>query len=296
MFSLHGVVPPVVTPLNADESLNEAGLETQLERLLAAGIHGVFFLGTTGEQPALRDSVRVQAVRAAKRIVAGRVPLIVGTMADSTARAIDNIRAAEAAGAEAFAVTPPHYYPSRGPEDQLAHYRACVEATRLPVVVYNIPSTTKVHLSAETMARIAEMDRVIGVKDSSGDFMLFLRLLSLLRGKEGCGVLIGSPPLLGSALLYGGDGGVPGTANIDPATLVAVYHAGKARDLDALLHLQTRVQALGDIATVASPIGSIKTALELMGICPAHAAAPLQPLSEADREKIREKLHKLELL
>jgi 4-hydroxy-tetrahydrodipicolinate synthase len=296
MFSLHGIVPPVVTPLHADESLNEEGLEVQLERLLAGGVHGIFFLGTTGEQPALRDSVRVQAVRAAKRVVAGRVPLIVGTMADSTARAIDNIRAAEAAGADGFAVTPPHYYPSRGPEDQLAHYQGCVEATRLPVVVYNIPSTTKVNLGAETMARIAEMDRVIGVKDSSGDFMLFLRLLSLLRGKEGCGLMVGSPPLLGPALLYGGDGGVPGTANIDPAALVAVYDAGKARDLDRLLLLQERVQALGAIANVGSPIGSIKTALELMGVCPAHVAAPLQPLSDAERETIRQMLQKLELL
>src|SRR5947209_8056169 len=127
-MKLQGIVPPVVTPLTPDERVDEAGLRRQLARLLEGGVHGLYLLGSTGEQPALREAERRRAVEIAKEVVAGRVPLVVGTMAGSTSRAIDNIHAAEAAGADAVAVTPPHYYPSQGRAEQVAHYRACADA------------------------------------------------------------------------------------------------------------------------------------------------------------------------
>lgn len=295
-FHLHGIVPPMVTPLREDESIDEAGLERQLGRLLGAGIHGLFFLGSTGEQPLLRPAAREQAVRAAVRVAAGRIPVVVGTMASSTAEAVDNIRAAEDAGADAVAVTPPHYYPSRGAEEQLAHYRACSEAARGPLVIYNIPLTTKVQIAPETIARIAELPNVIGIKDSSGDFIHFLRILSLLRGKEGFGLMVGTPPLAGSCILNGGTGAVPGVANLDAATMIQVYDAARAGDLPRLRKLQDRVHALMDIASLGPPIVCFKTGLEMMGVCGARAARPLQPLSPAVRDQLAEKLAHLGLL
>lgn len=296
MIQLQGIVPPMVTPLNADETIDEAALERQLNRLIEAGVHGVFFLGSTGEQPALRDRERVTAIRAARKAAKGRVPLVVGTMASSTARAIDNIRAAEEAGADAVAVTPPHYYPTHGPEEQLAHYRACVAATRLPVVIYNIPSTTKVQLAPDTIARIAEMERVIGVKDSSGDFMHFLKILSLLRDKEGFGILVGSPVLAGAAVLYGADGAVPGVANVDPRAMLDVYASALSKNTLSLEKLQDRVHRLMSLITFGAPIACFKTALELMGICRATTTAPFQPLPEEKREAIAGILKELGLL
>jgi 4-hydroxy-tetrahydrodipicolinate synthase len=217
-------------------------------------------------------------------------------MAASTARAIDNIRTAEDAGADAVAVTPPHYYPSNGAEEHLAHYRACVEAARGPVIIYNIPSTTKVNLAPDTMARIAEMDRVIGVKDSSGDFGQLLRILAVLRGKEGFGILVGSPPLAGAAVLYGADGAVPGLANVDPRTMLDIYASAIARNVPALEHLQERVHRLMSLITHGAPIACFKTALELMGICQAYTTAPFRPLSEEKRGLIAETLRSLDLL
>lgn len=296
MFLLEGIVPPLITPLNADETLDEAGLERQLGRMLEAGVHGIYFLGTTGEQPALRDAERVKAIRAAKRIVAGRVPLTVGTMASSTARAIDNIRAAEEAGADAVAVTPPHYYNTGGPADQIAHYRACAAATKLPVVIYNIPVTTKVMVAAETMARIAEIENVVGVKDSSGDFGHFLKVLSLLRGKAHFGIMIGSPVLAGAAVLYGASGAVPGIANLDPRAMLNVYASALAKNTTALLTQQDRVHQLMALTTYGAPIVCFKTALELMGVCHHYATAPLQPLGEEKRAALATALRELELL
>jgi 4-hydroxy-tetrahydrodipicolinate synthase len=217
-------------------------------------------------------------------------------MASSTARAIDCLRAAERAGADAVAVTPPHYYASRGPDDQLAHYRACIAAASGPVVVYNIPSTTKVALAPETLARLAALEGVVAIKDSSADLMHFLRVLDLLPEGRRCAVLIGSPPLAGAAILYGGDGAVPGTANIDPTTLVAVYEAARRRDLEQLRVLQRRVHRLGDLVIFGAPVVCIKTALELMGVCAAHATAPFQPLGPEQRDALRARLVELELL
>lgn len=295
-MQLRGIVPPCVTPLHADETVDEAGLERQLNRLIEAGVHGLFFLGSTGEQPALRDSERRKALQVARRVVAGRVPVICGTMASSTARAIENIRMAEEEGADAVAVTPPHYYPSRGPEEQMAHYRACAAATGLPVVIYNIPSTTKVMLSAETMAEITSLPSVIGVKDSSGDYSHVLKLIRLVKSQEGKGVLVGVPPIAAAAILQGADGSVPGIANIDPWSLVALYKAASSGDLAALPPLLARVGQLMEMLTAGTPLVCIKTALELLGICQAHATMPFRPLSEEKRQGVARALRQMGLL
>jgi 4-hydroxy-tetrahydrodipicolinate synthase len=296
MFDLHGVVPPIVTPLNADETVDEAGLERQLSRLIDAGMHGIFFLGSTGEQPALRDSERARALAVARRVAGGRIPLVVGTMAGSTARAIDNIRAAEAGGADAVAVTPPHYFPSRGPEDQLAHYRACAAATGLPVVVYNIPSTTKVMVAEDTVARIAEIPNVVGTKDSSADFTHVLKLIAHKREQPEWRVLVGIPPIAGAAILQGADGAVPGIANVCPKTMLDVYKYASAGDAAALTEPQRRVFRLIELVNLAAPIVVIKAALEMMGICRSHATAPFQPLSEDKKAQVRAILEELGLL
>src|SRR3712207_1716822 len=114
MLRLEGILPPMVTPLLEGERVDEEGLARQVGRLIEGGVSGIYLLGSTGEQPALRPEERRRAVASAVRTVRGRVPLVVGTMASSTARAIDNIRDAEEAGADAVAVTPPHYYPGYG--------------------------------------------------------------------------------------------------------------------------------------------------------------------------------------
>jgi dihydrodipicolinate synthase/N-acetylneuraminate lyase len=296
MFELHGIVPPLVTPLRDDETVDEEVLERLVRRLVDAGVHGLFVLGSTGEQPALRGPQREAVLRTARRAAGDGFPLIVGTMAASTARAIDNIRAAEAGGASAVAVTPPHYYPSQGRPEQVAHYQACVAATGLPVVIYNIPSTTKVNLAPETMAQIAEAERVVGIKDSSGDFVQFLKILGLVRDREGFGTMVGSPYLAGPAMLYGAEGAVPGIANIDPRLMLDVYASAVARNIPTLERLQDRVHALMSITTLGAPIVCIKTAMELQGLCSSRAAAPLQPLRSPQREAIRQVLHDLSLL
>ena len=280
---LEGILPPMVTPLDAEEQLDEAGLERQLDRLLASGVHGVYLLGSTGEMPALREAVRRRVVERAAQIIRGRVPLVVGCMASSTAKAIDNIRMAEAAGADAVAVTPPHYYSLSGPAEMREHYRRCAASTSLPLIVYNIPSTTKVMLSPETIMAIGALPRVAGIKDSSGDFAHVLRILALRGDDEFFSVLVGSLPIGGPALLMGADGMVPGPGNLDPGLMVELYERGHAGDAAGVRALQPRVYSLLRVLEFGPVVSCLKTALELMGVCSAHVTAPFPTLGDRER-------------
>jgi 4-hydroxy-tetrahydrodipicolinate synthase len=295
-MELHGVLPPMVTPLDAEERLDAAGLERQIERLLAAGVHGIYLLGSTGEGPALRDSVKRQVVEHASRTVNGRVPMVVGCMASSTSRAIDNIRMAEAAGADAVAVTPPHYYPVSGPAEMLEHYRRCAATTGLPLVIYNIPSTTKIMLSPDTILAIRAIPGVAGIKDSSGDLSHLLKILNTRGDDAAFRVLVGALPITGQALLMGADGLVPGVGNLDPSLMVALYERGRSGDAAGVRALQPRLFALLRVLEFGAGVPCMKSALELMGVCAAHATAPFLRLGERERAGLAGVLRELELL
>jgi 4-hydroxy-tetrahydrodipicolinate synthase len=295
-MNLQGVLPPMITPLDADERVDEAALERQIERLLAAGVHGIYLLGSSGEGPALRDSERRRAIEGARRVLRGRAPLIVGCMASGTALSIDAIRAAEAAGADAVAVTPPHYYPLSAHSMMLEHYRRCAAASSLPVLIYNIPLTTKVMLSPETILAVADLPNVVGIKDSSGDFGHALKILTLRGSDSSFSVLLGSVPISGAALLMGADGIIPGVSNLDPHLMVELYERGRANDVDGVRALQPRIQSLMRVLEFGPGISCFKTALELMGVCEAHVTAPFPNLGERERAGLAGVLRELGLL
>jgi dihydrodipicolinate synthase/N-acetylneuraminate lyase len=286
MLRLEGILPPMVTPLVEGERIDEEGLARQVERLIEAGVGGIYLLGSTGEQPALRPQERRRAVACAAAAVRGRVPLVVGTMASGTARAIDNIRDAEEEGADAVAVTPPHYYPAYGEPEMRAHYEAALASTRLPLVIYNIPSTTKIMLSAELVARLAEHEQVIGLKDSSGDWSYALKLLSLLRDHPRFALLFGSFQVAGPAILYGAEGAVLGQANLDPRTTVRLYEAARRGDAAEVYALQERLLQLTRALTFGSPIACMKAALDMMGVCGPTVTLPFLPVGPEAREQI----------
>jgi 4-hydroxy-tetrahydrodipicolinate synthase len=295
-FKIQGIYPPTVTPLQSDETIDETGLRRLLQYLLHNGVHGLYLLGSTGELPALRDSEKRRAMEITVDEVQSRVPIIVGVFAESTKRTLDNIRIAQACKVDAVAVTPPYYYPSGGEAEQIAHFRACAEASAVPVVIYNIPSTTKVMMAAETIAKLAEVPNIIGIKDSSGDWPHMLKILSYLKDNEQFSVLVGSPVLTATHVLMGGDGAVMGVGNMDPAACVAIYNAAQKHNMEEVWEGQRRIFALMRLLRFGNNIVCLKTALELLGICQSHACAPLQPLNETGRQGLKEGLRELGLL
>ena len=291
-----GVFPPSVTPLDADEHLDEAGLERQLERLIGAGVHGFFMLGTSGEGTTLTDETRWAAIGAAERIVAGRVPIIAAAMDTSTERVLGNIERLSDIGVDAVAVSPPYYFMPFHDRDMLSFFTTLAEKSDLPIFMYNIPSTTKVTLSVDVIAQLATMENIVGVKDSTGNWSHGLELLDRVAAREDFSVFIGSHLIAGHGLMYGARGAIMSLVNIDPATCLALFEAGRSGDVAETVRCTRRLLRLGMIFRHGAQPPALKTALELMGICSHYSTHPNLPLTPEAVQFVETTLRELDLL
>lgn len=287
---LTGVVPPLVTPLLGPDTLDADGLERLIEDVMAGGVTGLFLLGTTGEGPCLSYRLRRELVDRACRQAGFRVPILVGITDTAFAEMIALARHAADSGAHALVVAPPYYLPP-SPEELLAWVERLVAAGPLPVFLYNMPGLCKVRFDLDTVRRLRDVPQIVGLKDSSGEMVLFHRFRELARERPDWSVLIGPEEMLGEAVLLGGHGGVSGGANLHPRLYVAMYEAASRGEVAEVRRLQAEVLRLGRIYRVgrggAPIIAGLKCALSLRGICSDLPAEPFAPLSEAEREQVR---------
>ncbi|MEO2004733.1 MAG: dihydrodipicolinate synthase family protein [Candidatus Poribacteria bacterium] len=291
-----GVFPPSVTPLDADERLDEAGLERQLERLIGAGVHGFFMLGTSGEGTTLTDETRCAAIHATHKIVARRVPIIASAMDTSTARVLENIKGMSDVGVDAVAISPPYYFAPFHDRDMLAFFTTLAEKSELPIFMYNIPSTTKVTLSVDVIAQLAALDNIIGVKDSTGNWSHGLELLDRVAERDDFSVFIGSHLSAGQGLMYGARGAIMSLVNLDPVTCLALFEAGRSGDVAETVRCTRRLLRLGMIFRHGAQPPALKTALELMGVCSHYSTHPNLPLTPEAVVFVETTLRELELL
>lgn len=287
---LSGIVPPIVTPLLEPDRLDVPGLERLVEHLVHGGVHGLFVLGTTGEATSLSYRLRFELVERVGALLRGRLPFVVGI---TDTAIIESLRLAEhaaGAGAAAVVLAPPYYIPPAQAEF-LQYLGHLVPGLPLPLLLYNMPAMTKVTLEVDTVRQAAQMDGVIGIKDSSGDMAYFHRLIEVMRDRPDFSILMGSEVLIGEAVLFGAHGGVPGGGNVDPGLFVAMYEAARARRVDEIVALQRRIVELGALYRVgrymSGGIKGIKTALSLKGICSDRLAEPFHHFESAEREKVR---------
>lgn len=289
-----GIFTPTITPLDAKERVDELGFTKQLNRLIGNGVHGIYLLGTSGEFTTLTNAERERAIDIAMKVVNGRVPIISGVMDTSTQRVIQNIEIAQEFGVNAVAATPGYYYPSTDDADLVEFYEVIAASTDLPVLIYNIPSTVKTAIKPQIVAELAaRCDNIVGMKDSSGDWTNCLNLLALLGDKDDFSLLLGSHTALGAALLFGADGGVVSISNVAPKHAVALYNAGKARDIDEVHRLQKWLLRLSKIYTYGQGVSGMKACLDILGICQAHTTSPLLPVSDVAKAEIRRLLTEL---
>jgi len=294
-----GVIPPLITPLADTDQLDREGLERLIEHVIAGGVHGLFLLGTSGEAPSLSHRLQRELVEVACRQIDGRVPVLVGITDTSFMESASLARFAADQGADAAVLATPHYFPMN--QDDLRRYLAeLVEQLPLPVMLYNMPSHTKVSYDVETVRQAMDLPQVIGVKDSSGDMLYFNRLVQLSEQRDDFSILIGPEELLAEAVLMGGHGGVSGGANLNPQLFVEIYEAAVSGDLCLIQKLHHRVLRASEAIYGVGPaptgyLTGIKCALELMGLCSGRLAEPLYGLDEAKRETIRQHLADLGL-
>jgi 4-hydroxy-tetrahydrodipicolinate synthase len=291
---LQGIWPALATPLNEDETVDEAGMRRLVRRVLEGGVHGVVVLGSAGEFAALADAQKGRAIEIVVSEVAGQVPVIAGTGEPGTARAIEQTRLAARLGVDAAMVVPPYYYgqPSGA---VLRHYRALADAGDLPLVLYNIPGCTKVTIEPDVVAELSGQDRFIGIKDSSGNFGYFQTVAAECRS-ERFGVVTGSDRFLFPSLLVGGDGSIGPTANIAPQWFVQLWDAVQEGRIDDAREAQEKIVNLGQIYRPGGFHQGLKGALACLGVCGRAVTAPMEALDQAQMEQVRATLQELHLL
>jgi 4-hydroxy-tetrahydrodipicolinate synthase len=291
---LQGIWPALATPLNEDETVDEAGMRRLVRRVLDGGVHGVVVLGSAGEFAALADAEKRRAIEIVVSEVSGQVPVIAGTGEPGTARAIGQTRLAARLGVDAAMVVPPYYYgqPSKA---VLRHYRALAGGTELPLVLYNIPGCTKVVLEPDVVAELAGQDGFIGIKDSSGNFGYF-QTVAAEYSSERFGVVTGSDRLLFPSLLVGGDGSIGPTANVAPGWFVQLWDAAQAGRIEEAREAQAKIVALGQIYRPGGFHQGLKGALACLGVCAPAVTAPMEALDAGQMEQVRNTLRELDLL
>jgi 4-hydroxy-tetrahydrodipicolinate synthase len=284
-MQITGIIPPVITPMLADEDLDLPRLRWFLDRLIDAGVHGVFVLGTNSEFYALDEEEKRQVIATTVAHVNKRVPVFAGTGAESTREAVRLTRMAEKEGADGVSVITP-YFISPNQQEIFDHYRRVAESTSLPVVLYNNPSTCGgLKIDPETVARLAEVPNILGVKDSSGDLQNTQEYIKLVPPRFS--VLMGRDTLLFPALMMGARGAVPATGNIAPKLLVEIYERHRKGDLEGSRAAQLRLNPLRMALTYCTPPGAVKAALDLLGIPVGPCRAPVSGLAPDKRPKMR---------
>ncbi|VEI13733.1 dihydrodipicolinate synthase family protein [Trueperella bialowiezensis] len=303
-MTFRGVIPPVVVPLTADGELDVVSYERHVNRLIDAGVDGLFILGSSGEVVFSTDERRRQVITETVRIVAGRTPILVGVIDTTTPRVIEQARVAQELGADAIVATAP-FYAILGPKEIKRHFRLIKQAIDLPLFAYDIPVCVHVKLSPAMIIELAREGVLQGVKDSSGDDVSF-RNLALMRTEEGLDLtlLTGHEVVVDGAYMSGADGSVPGLGNVEPKVYVEQWHAAQAGDWDRVRELQDYAARLMRITSVttgefgfAAGVGAFKTALMLLGVFDTNVMPePVQALEGHNVEAVAGVLRQAGLL
>jgi 4-hydroxy-tetrahydrodipicolinate synthase len=282
MFS--GSITALITPFTngkVDEEAFRKFVDWQIEQ----GTNALVSCGTTGESPTLSHGEDMRVTAICVEVADGRVPVIAGTGSNSTSEAISLTRSAKEVGADAALIVTPYY--NKPTQDGLyAHYKAIHDAVEIPILIYNIPGRCIVDMSVETMARLAELPNIIGVKDATAD----LKRPALTRGaigEEFC-QLSGEDATIVPFLAQGGHGCISVTSNVAPALCANLHNAWKGGDLKEVARINDRLMSLHEALFVESSPGPVKYAASLLGLCENRVRLPLVTVSASTEQRVRD--------
>ena len=293
MKPITGSIVALVTPMQDDGSIDFAALRRLIDWQIAEGTQCIGVVGTTGESPTVTVDEHCEMIRVAVEHVRGRVPVMAGTGANSTAEAIELSRFALKVGADCTLSVVP-YYNKPSQEGIYRHFKAIAEAVDIPMVLYNVPSRTVADMQVETALKLAQVPGVIGIKDATGDIA---RGSALLRGAPaGFSVYSGNDDSAVALMLLGGHGSVSVTANVAPRAVQAICAAALAGDARTAARLQLQLLALHQVLFVEPSPAPAKWALAQLGRCGATVRLPITPLSESGQAAVKTALSEAGLL
>jgi 4-hydroxy-tetrahydrodipicolinate synthase len=282
---IHGIIPPVATPMRPDEELDLPRLRWFIDRLISGGVHGIFVLGTNSEFYALDEREKQAVIATAVEHVNKRVPVFAGTGAETTREVVRLTQMAEREGVDGVSIITP-YFISPTQQEIYDHYRRIAEHTRLPVLLYNNPSTCGgVKIDVDTVVRLAQIPNIAGMKDSSGDLQNTNEVIRAVP--DTFAVMMGRDTLILPALMFGARGAVPATGNIAPALLVEIYTAFRRGDLEASKAAQLRLNPLRMALSLCTAPGAVKAALDVLGESIGPCRSPVAGLSPEKLPKMR---------
>lgn len=286
MTEIKGIIPPIITPMNEDESINETELRNQVNRQIEAGVHGLFPFGTNGEGYILSEQEKEQVLRIVIEETNGRVPVYAGTGCISTRDTIRQSQMAKSLGADILSIITPSFA-AASQNELYEHYKTVAEAVDMPIVLYNIPARTGNALAPATVAKLAKIDNIVGAKDSSGNFDNMLQYIEQTRDVEGFAVLSGNDSLILWNLLAGGAGGIAGCANVYPKNMASIYDKFIAGDLEGARQAQDAIRSFRNCFKYGNPNTIVKTAVGLLGYPVGKCRAPFNQVPEEGIEAIR---------
>jgi len=289
-----GIIPPMITPLKADFSLDISHTEILIEHLIEGGVHGIFILGTTGEFAGLSSIVKRDLIRITCQRVKGRVPILVGVTDCSFKESLDLAAIAHSFGANAVVAAPP-FYMNIGQEELINYYQKLADFVELPLFLYDMPSHVKINIEVETAVTLSKHSNIIGIKDSSGKIENFQALCAAFRQQPEFKIFVGPEEILAETLKIGGDGGVTGGANLFPELYVALYEAFQKKEYDTVNKFQETILFLSNKlyqhgTYQSSYLKGLKAAMSVEGFCEENFALPLFPHSLSEKSILSSKL------
>lgn len=293
-FVPKGIIPAMITPLTEEGRVNKSAYRKFINYLIDGGSHGIFVAGTTGEFYGLSAEEKKELFEIAVAEVDGRVPVYAGTGAITTRECMQLTQIAEQCGADAVSILTPMFI-SPTQEELYQHYKAIAGSTRLPILLYNNLPKTGVTIAPATVERLAEIDNIVGVKDSSGDFSLTSEYIRRTRDRS-FSVLSGRDTLIHACLCYGGSGSIAACANIAPRICADIYDKFVAGDIQGSLEAQFSITPLRLAFTLGSFPTVIKEGLKLLGIEAGPCMGPIGPMKQAEKEELKRILQQMGLL
>ena len=289
---LKGAITALVTPFK-DDRIDEEAYRALIERQIGEGIHGLVPCGTTGESPTLSHAEHKRVVSICIDQVKKRVPVVAGAGSNSTAESLELTKHVQDAGADyALIITP--YYNKPTQEGLYQHYKTIASQTRIPIVVYNVPGRTSLNLLPETMARLAELPNIVGLKDATGDLKQGAKTLELCGDK--ITVLSGDDFTVLPLLAIGGQGVISVVSNVAPADMAGMCNAFFQGSLSAARKLHFKMWPLMEAMFYETNPAPVKTALKMMGKISGEVRQPLCPLSQANETRLRQVMQEYGLI
>ncbi len=291
-MKLPGLIPPMITPLRAGGDVDGSAVDALIEHMIDGGVAGVFIMGSSGEGPWLNATQRQQILEHTLRAVDGRVAVLAGALEPGTGRTLEMIELIADCGADVAVIAAPYYFEADAAV-QIQHIRAVVEQSPLPVVLYNIPPMTHSPILAETVAQLCDLDNLLGIKDSAGDWTNFEALLALKTQHEDFQVWQGAEKMAARAALAGADGLVCGLANLVPDRFTAIMRHASSGSADEALRIQAEIDQLWTLHTYGFWLACLKCAASRLGFGDGSLSIPAVALSETAKQAVYDAVDQL---